>query len=189
MNRTSLIIILTGCVLCLVAAIAYWPRAALPPASSQTAAVVKPSGLPMRLRIPAISVDAPLEHVGLTATEAMDAPRVPADAAWYDLGPRPGAIGDAVIDGHYGWKDSIPAVFDHLSELRSGDMIYVTDDMGSTTAFVVRSSRIYGANDDAASVFIPTDGMVHLNLITCGGAWNGVAKSYSDRLVVFADKA
>jgi hypothetical protein len=30
-------------------------------------------------------------------------------------------------------------------------------------------------------------GKVHLNLITCGGVWDKVGKSYSNRIVVFAD--
>jgi hypothetical protein len=37
-------------------------------------------------------------------------------------------------------------------------------------------------------VFASNDGGAHLNLITCAGEWNKGKKSYSERLVVFADK-
>lgn len=112
----------------------------------------------------------------------------PANAAWFDLGPRPGQTGDAIIDGHFGWKDNIPAVFDNLSKLVPGDKIYVEDGIGSTMTFVVREVKIYGKNDDIAPVFNSSDSLAHLNLITCEGTWNAVEKSYSNRLVVFADK-
>jgi len=146
------------------------------------------SDLPVRLKIPGINIDAVLEHVGLTPLGAMDVPKNPADAAWFNLGPRPGVKGSAVISGHYGWKDGIPAVFDNLHKLREGDKIYVEDEKGAVTVFVVRESRKYDQNADASNVFGSSDGKAHLNLITCGGVWNKAQKSYSDRLVVFTDK-
>ena len=160
------------------------------PASSQTLAPAQEvsSGIPIRLKIPEINVDAPLESVGLTAQGAAGVPEDPSDAAWLDAGPRPGEEGSAVIDGHFGWKDGIPAVFDDLSKLHTGDKLYVEDESGATTVFVVREIRTYGADEDASSVFSSTDGRAHLNLITCEGVWNAAQQNYSDRLVVFADK-
>jgi LPXTG-site transpeptidase (sortase) family protein len=145
-------------------------------------------GLPIRIIIPKININASLEHLGLTPSGAMAVTVGPTDAAWFDLGPPPGAIGTAVIAGHDGWKDNIPAVFDDLYELRAGDNVYVEDDHGSTTTFVVRSIQFYDQNADAATVFNSTDGKAHLNLITCEGIWNAAQKSYSNRLVVFTDE-
>jgi LPXTG-site transpeptidase (sortase) family protein len=149
--------------------------------------------MPIRLKIPKINVDADIEYVGLTAGGSMDVPKGPADVAWFDLGPRPGENGSAVIAGHYGWKDGIPAAFDDLYLLGKGDKIYVegttsVNGIGTTTVFVVREIRLYGNKDDAASVFYSSDGKAHLNLITCQGVWDKSQKSYSNRLVVFADQ-
>ncbi|MFA5996458.1 MAG: class F sortase [Candidatus Paceibacterota bacterium] len=146
------------------------------------------SGLPARLTIPSIGVDTALESVGLTPKGAMDVPTGPVNAAWFSLGPRPGEEGSAVIAGHYGWKDGLPAVFDNLSALQRGDTVYVEDENGVRTAFVVRELRIYGEYEDVPEVFGSLDGKAHLNLVTCGGAWNTVSRSYAKRLVVFADK-
>lgn len=154
-----------------------------PPAS------VASTALPVRLKIPKISVDAQVEYVGLASNGAMDAPKVPPDVAWFNLGPRPGDNGSAVISGHFGWKNGISAVFDNLHKLRKGDMAYVQDEKGITTVFVVRELRQYGQNENDGSVFISSDGKAHLNLITCEGVWSAAKKSYSDRLVVFTDKA
>ena len=144
-------------------------------------------GLPVRLIIPAIGVDAPLEDVGLTPDGAMAVPAGPVDAAWFELGPRPGEVGSAVIAGHEGWKNNIPAVFDNLHELQAGNKIYVEDATGTTTTFIVRSLQTYDQNENVPEVFYSRDGKVHLNLITCEGIWNAALKSYSSRIVVFAD--
>lgn len=146
------------------------------------------SGLPINLKIPKIGVNAAIEYVGLTSQGAMDVPKVPKNAAWFNLGPRPGEKGSAVIAGHFGWKNNIPAIFDNLSKLHKGDKIYVVDKNGVTTTFVVRELRTFSESDDSSAVFGSSDGKSHLNLVTCEGAWNKTKKSYSKRLVVFTDK-
>lgn len=146
------------------------------------------SSLPLRLKIASLNIDALVEYVGLTSEGAMGVPKGPAEVAWFELGPRPGDKGSAVIDGHSGWKDEIPAVFDDLHKLRAGDKIEIEDEDGESITFVVRESKLYDPNADAADVFISNDGEAHLNLITCEGVWDTATKSRSKRLVVFADK-
>lgn len=145
-------------------------------------------GLPVRLRIPKINVDAAIESVGLRPNGDMDIPKSPANAAWYNKGPRPGEKGSAVIDGHFGYKDNIPAVFDNLFKLQKGDKLFIEDAQGGANSFVVQASRNYDPNANAKSVFFASDGGTHLNLITCEGVWDATDKSYSNRLVVFTDK-
>ena len=145
-------------------------------------------GLPVSLKIPKINVDATIEQLGLTPQGAMDVPKGPNDVAWFSLGPRPGEIGSAVIDGHFGWKNNIPAVFDNLNKLQKGDKIYVDNANGSTTSFIVSEIGIYDQNGDATNIFTSNDGKAHLNLITCEGVWNATTKSRPNRLVIFTDK-
>jgi LPXTG-site transpeptidase (sortase) family protein len=144
-------------------------------------------GLQIRLKIPEINIDAAIEDAGLTPQGTMGVPAGPANAAWFDLGPRPGENGSAVIAGHEGWKNGIPAVFDNLFQLKKGDKVYIEDAKGTSSTFVVREVRTYDQNGDASAVFGSGDGKAHLNLITCEGIWNAAQKSYSDRLVVFTD--
>lgn len=144
---------------------------------------------PIRLRIPRIDVDAAVDLMGITADGIMEAPIGPKNVGWFKFGPRPGDIGSAVFDGHFGrWKTGEGSVFDGLNKLREGDKLYVEDGNGATTIFVVRESRRYDPKADASGIFISNDGKSHLNLITCEGVWNSVSKTYSERLVVFADK-
>ncbi|MDO9231136.1 MAG: class F sortase [bacterium] len=147
------------------------------------------AGLPVRLKIPAIEVDAVVEQAGLTPAGAMDTPKGPDDVAWFSLGTRPGENGSAVITGHYGtWKNGNGSVFDNLHKLKKGDNIYIEDEKGETISFVVRESRNYEPDAETSEVFSSDDEMSHLNLITCEGTWDKDLKSYSERLVVFADK-
>lgn len=146
------------------------------------------SSLPVRLKIPKIDIEADIEYVGLTSEGAMDVPQQPDNVAWFNLGPRPGEIGSAVIAGHSGWKDNRPAIFDNLFKLKIGDKIYITDDQGNTTTFIVRGSRKYDQKAEASTVFSSNDNQAHLNLVTCVGDWNTQDKTHSERLVIFADK-
>lgn len=144
--------------------------------------------LPARLKIPSIKIDAPVKYVGLTSDGAMDVPEGPGEVAWFNLGSRPGEEGSAVIAGHYGWKNNIPAVFDDLDKLREGDRVSIEGEKGEIITFIVRETRIYGKDEVAPDVFFSTDGKAHLNLVTCTGDWNEANKTFSERLVVFTDK-
>ncbi len=142
---------------------------------------------PITLVVPALHITTAIESLGVTTTGEMDVPKGPKTVSWYDLGPRPGDSGSAVIAGHYGWKNGIPAVFDKLRLLKKGDVVYVKNARGMTTKFVVRKVAVFSEKDSATSVFLSTDKKAHLNLITCGGIWNKNTKSYSSRTVVFTD--
>jgi LPXTG-site transpeptidase (sortase) family protein len=142
---------------------------------------------PARLIIPSIKVNAAIDFVGLTRSGAMGNPIGRVRVAWYDLGPRPGALGSAVIAGHRGRSARTPTVFDHLSSLRAGDLVYVKDAKGATVTFIVRNSRVYDASTKAPEVFSSASG-AHLNLITCDGSWDKANSGFTKRIVVFTDR-
>lgn len=201
-RRASLIAVLTGFVALTPVLLIYfipkssrtWDFSASAPLIENAVALPPPTqeqerfGLPMRLKIPKINVDSAVEYVGLTSDGAMDVPKERANAAWFDLGQRPGESGSAVIAGHYGRENRKGSVFDDLHKLRKGDKLYVEDDKGVIVSFVVRESRRYDPDADAIGVFSSNDGKAHLNLVTCEGEWDESAQQYSKRLVVFTDK-
>jgi len=146
------------------------------------------ASVPIRLKIPKIKVDAVIESVSLTPNGAMDVPKGFGNVAWYNLGVLPGEIGSAVITGHFGPVNGKASIFDNLYKLSAGDKLNIEDNKGAIISFVVRESRSFKSDGDTSSVFDSNDGVSHLNLITCDGIWNKFSKSYSRRLVVFADK-
>ena len=145
----------------------------------------KKMGEPKYLRIPKINVDAHVEEVALNPKGEMDVPKNDFGIGWFNLGPRPGEVGSSVMVGHFDDKNGKAGVFFDLYKLKKGDKLYVENDKGITVTFMVRESRTFDSGY-AEEVFSTNDG-AHLNLITCDGVWDGVKKSFSKRLVVFAD--
>lgn len=144
-------------------------------------------GLPIHLKIPNINVDSAVEYVGLASKGTMGVPNNAVNVGWFKFGSRPGEKGSAVIAGHFNKENGEAGVFFDLYKLKKGDKLYITDDKGVSIIFVVRESRIYDPGW-ADEVFSKNDG-TYLNLVTCDGVWDGVKKTYSKRLVVFADIA
>lgn len=158
------------------------------PVEQAVAPVENSVGLPVRILIPSLKVDAAIDRVGLTPDGSMGIPKIPRNAAWFNLGPRPGEIGSAAIAGHVNWWNGATAVFAKLNKLKPGDKIVIRDNKSNNITFVVRKSFSYGSKDDVADVFSSSDNEAHLNLITCSGVWNKRAQQYSKRLVVFSDR-
>jgi sortase (surface protein transpeptidase) len=141
--------------------------------------------VPVRLRIPSIGVDTPLEQVGLDADGTIAAPRRFQDGAWYRGGPRPGQPGPAVLLGHVDTKRG-PAVFYRLATLRPGAAVLVERADGSTARFRV-SGRMQVAKSrfPADLVYGPTLAP-SLRLVTCGGSFDRTTGHYRDNVVVSA---
>jgi len=146
------------------------------------------SALPVRLRVPAINVDAAVQHVGLGQTGNMAVPSNYTDVGWYRYGPIPGGEGSAVIDGHVDNGLALPGVFYHLSEVRVGDEIFV-DAASTTTRFVVTKIASYPEAQVPTDEIFSTTGPARLVLITCDGTWIQGERMYDHRLVVYATKA
>ncbi|MBX5448666.1 class F sortase [Thermogemmatispora sp.] len=144
-------------------------------------------GQPLHLRIPAIGVDAAIEPVGVTTSGELAVPaRQPWDAVgWYQLGPRPGERGSAVIDGHLDRPGGAPAVFWRLRELQPGSLVQVLDTQGQWWSFRVRALAFYPpAQAPLQQIFADTSGH-YLNLITCAGDWIASQHQTRLRLVVY----
>ena len=139
------------------------------------------------IRIPSISLNAPVEYVGLTATGDMATPARLADVGWYEYGTAPGAVGSAVFAGHVDDALGLPAVFAKLNQVQIGDDVYVTTKDGTTLHFVVTDSTVYNvANAPVKEIFHEASGERLIKLITCSGTIENGSLSYNDRLVVTA---
>lgn len=155
-----------------------------PPAISSN---VSPDEYPARLRIPALNLDANVQQTGLTAAGAMGTPTNFTDVAWYKLGPVPGQLGSAVIDGHVDNGLSLAGVFKHLADIKVGDDVYVETKGGQTLHFVVSDIEIYPYQDTPNNLIFNESDAPRLNLITCDGTWVAAGKTYNERLVVYTE--
>jgi sortase (surface protein transpeptidase) len=140
---------------------------------------------PVRVRIPAIGVDAPLVSLGLDSRGALMVPRGFREAGWWTGGARPGERGPAVIAGHVDSKTG-PAVFFGLARLRAGDSVIVGRRDGSRVRFIVRRvARFPKAHFPTRRVYGPTR-RPELRLITCSGEFDSASGHYLDNTVVYA---
>ena len=150
--------------------------------------IVSPTpGIPITISIPKINLTTPVEQVGVDNLGRMDVPKKAADVGWYDAGFRPGAAGNATIDGHYDMATGAPAAFYYVKNLASGDTITVTDSNNKQYVFIVKQVSAYDFDHVPMDAISAATTSAHLNLITCNGVWDKVNKNYSKRLVVYAD--
>ncbi|MBX4191929.1 class F sortase [Candidatus Parcubacteria bacterium] len=142
-------------------------------------------GAPIRLKIPAVGIDANVEDVGISARGAMSVPHLYQDVGWYRYGPAPGEEGSAVIDGHVDNGFGLAGVFKHLNEIKAGDEIVVTTTAGDVH-FVVDEVATYDYHQVPTSRIFTEKGDPRLVLITCEGEWVEGEKTYDHRLVIYA---
>src|SRR3989338_6140970 len=101
-----------------------------------------PESAPVRLKIPAINVDAGFVELGLKANNEIEIPKSTQEVGWYKFGPTPGELGHAIVLGHV---DSYlgPGVFFTLGQLEPGDTIRVERQDGSVSVFRVDKLERY----------------------------------------------
>lgn len=141
----------------------------------------------MRLVIPAIEVNAPVEPVSVLPGGQLEVPKKNQweGVGWFEKGPQPGARGSAVIDGHLDRPGGVPAVFWRLHELHPGDTVQIVSASGKTLHFRVKAVQTYRPQDAPINkIFTDTSG-TYLNLITCAGEWIAAEHQTSLRLVVY----
>ncbi len=161
------------------------PSASASPTPKMTApvnAVIKPIGVPTRVVIPDVKVDAAVLQVGTTKAGAQDVPHSLKDTGWWKDGQQPGQPGNAVIVGHTASKAD--GVFDHLSEVKNGDLVTVRGKEGKVTYRVtseleLKVEKFAGESD---KIYRET-GPSGLVLMTCGD-WNG--KRFETTVIVYA---
>lgn len=166
------------------------PAARVPAPDGPAASVPWPGvpgrvAAPVRLTIPAIGVRTRLVRLGLTRAGTLQVPSGYQVAGWYDRSPPPGATGAAIIAGHI---DSVagPGVFFRLAKLRRGDRAYVSRADGTLAVFRVTAVRLYRKSRFPTAAVYGAAAGPQLRLITCGGSFDPVLRSYESNVVVYA---
>jgi sortase (surface protein transpeptidase) len=140
---------------------------------------------PLKLLIPSLKIAAAIEALGVTQDYSLQAPTGISDVGWYRFGASPGFAGDAIISGHRGYPDGVPAVFNGINRLHFGDEVDVELANGASVRFAV--TRVYSTPyRNIPAGFFATDGVPRLTLVTCAGDFQTTNLTYRDRLVVEA---
>jgi hypothetical protein len=164
------------------------PRPAVPSLDVRSAGIVAPMAVsvvaPVRLRIPAIGLDAPIDSVGVDRAGLLAVPD-PERVGWYGHGPTPGGTGASVLAAHVD-LGHVAGVFHRLDTAIAGDEVIVDFADGSSRTFEVVSDVLYDKTALPADELFRRDGPPVIHLITCGGAYDAAARHYLGNRVVTA---
>ncbi len=157
------------------------------PESSPADVIHQQVGNPQTIQITSLQVNASIESVGLDAQRKMDVPKKAANVGWYNLGAKPGEIGNAVLAGHLDTVTGKPAVFWNLSNIAIGSEITVSDEHGQQYRYKVIDKKTYPYDNFPLQEIFGPERKALLRLITCEGQFNNTAQTYTQRTVVTAE--
>lgn len=147
-----------------------------------------PTGIvPARIYIPVIDLHANIDAVTVLDNGQMGVPKSSGKVGYLLNGILPGAIGNAVMDGHYDSSKG-PAVFYHLKRLKQGDVVIVKNERGNTMEFVVQAVKAYKTSEAPINEIFGSSIEPRLNLITCAGKYSRSKKEHLERLVVYTKR-
>jgi hypothetical protein len=143
---------------------------------------------PVRVVVPDLGIDMPVEPQGVDEQGRMALPGDALTAGWYRHGPAPAsAAGATVVAAHV--DDPVQVgPFALLRDVREGAAVDVVDAAGTTHRYTVtRTETVPKTAFPAGTVFDRT-GDPRLVLVTCGGRWDRGQRSYTENVVVTAER-
>ena len=154
------------------------------PADPTTAA---PSAAPVRLVVPDVGIDAPIDQVGVTPDGLLQLPDDVHRIGWYRFGPVPGQPqGSAVLAGHVdSWNQGLGAL-GRLRAVEPGQRITINDAAGRSTQWQVVTRQLVVKQQLPLAELFARSGPPRLVLLTCGGPFDESLRSYRDNLIVVA---
>jgi hypothetical protein len=161
--------------------------AARPSTGVNSAAPAAPTttmgGVPTRLNIEGLHVDAPVEAVGVAPDRALDIPADPAKVGWWIGSAMPGSSrGTVLIVGHVDTARDGPGALFTLETLRMGAHIQI-ETGNQTVTYRAVARRSYPKQRLPKQLFHPNT-PADLALVTCGGTFRH--GTYSHNVVVYA---
>ncbi|QCB95434.1 class F sortase [Cellulomonas shaoxiangyii] len=142
---------------------------------------------PVRVQVPDLEIDMPVEPAGVAPEGDMELPDRADVAAWYEFGPAPAApAGSTLLAAHVDSRTTGVGPFARLRDVGAGTAVVVTTADGATYEYRVRD--VVRVPKDTAPVgeWFDRAGAPRLVLVTCGGAFDRDVGHYSDNVVVTA---
>lgn len=141
--------------------------------------------MPTQIRLPAISIAAPVVNLGLNSDHTIEVPSEDNAVGWYKYGAVPGDNGTAIMVGHLD-STTGPAIFWHLNDIKIGDNILITRSDGLTAVFTVSDKHSYPFDNFPSQQVYANTSYPSLQILTCTGTYSRVVHHYSENLVVSA---
>jgi LPXTG-site transpeptidase (sortase) family protein len=140
----------------------------------------------VRVEVPALGISVPVRATGVDEAGSMALPGSADVAGWYRFGPAPASpAGATVVAAHVDDADSV-GPFARLDAARLGAAVRVRTADGTTHNYTVTDVRAQTKSDVSPDDLFDRSGDARLILVTCGGAWDAAARSYTENVVVTA---
>lgn len=142
---------------------------------------------PVRIEIPAIDIDAPIDPIGVDAAGRVDVPTDVSRVGWYRWSPAPGAAaGSSLVTAHVDGVDQGAGVFYDLKLLKPGDMVTIQRADGTRLEYRVIAREVFNKSVVPLDEIHARSGPHRLTLVTCGGPFDPATLVYTDNVVVTA---
>ncbi|WP_052665473.1 class F sortase [Nitriliruptor alkaliphilus] len=166
---------------------------ATPPAEVEVEAVTvsaeggraeRQAPVPVRLRVPALGIDAVLAELGLRGDGTLGVPDDAMVPGWWAGGSAPGERGPAVIVGHVDSHVG-DGIFRHLDRLEPGDVVVIDREDGTRAHFRAAFTEVHRKDAFPTTRVYGATSTPQLRLITCGGDFDRDQRSYEDNVIVY----
>lgn len=168
------------------------PRADAPPDVPVRPARDRPAAsppAPARVVVDAVGLDVEVAPAGVDAEGRMALPDDAQSAAWYRFGPAPASpAGATVVAAHV---DDLAGAgpFARLRDVAPGATVEVVDAAGTTHTYTVTGTESFAKADLPLDRVFDRTGAPRLVLVTCGGTWDPERRSYTENVVVTAERS
>ncbi len=172
------------------------PETWVPPRRSTAEAVARASPIrepllvmprlaePVRIRIPSIGVDAPIQAVDLAPDGSLAITDDGDTVFWYRGSAYPGWPGRTLLAGHLDRVEGGWAVFAGLHRLQPGSAVLLELADGRVLHYTM-TGQARAASTNLPAELLTSQNESELVLITCAGWWDPRRRTYSDNLLVF----
>jgi hypothetical protein len=147
---------------------------------------------PAVLHIASLEVTAPIVRVGILACGGMEIPDDVGTIGWYATEDRrvsPGDAGTAVLAGHRDSRVQGEGALHDLAELAQGQTIHIVHADGRVSGWHVDEVLTTPRDALPSDMLFARSGPPRLALVTCGGAFDAQARSYTHNVIVLASLA
>jgi|SRR4051794_7121681 len=167
------------------------PDDTLPPVTVRDAAPASelPAPAPVRVAVPDLGIDAPVDPVGVAADGQLQVPDDVDRVGWYRFGPPPGVSGNAVLAGHVDDARQGLGALAPLRRAELGTTVLITDNSGGSSRWRVVARELIDKQEVPLEAIFARGGPARLVLVTCGGPFDAGSRSYRDNVVVVAEPA
>ena len=140
------------------------------------------TSVPVRMRIPALSLDYEVQGTGADERGTMQIVPSLEVISWFRLSSIPGNRGNAILGGHNTWSGVRSRIFS-LDELEIGDEMIIDYADGTSVTFRLESVFVYLLRTAPADLIMDVRGDARVTLITCKWPFNTVTGTSDNRIV------